>query len=223
IGLNESTPSGYSYKYEPRQTGRGGGVATIYNNSLTVTQKTGSRFNSFEVLDLKVALSDRHKKSLLYLALATVYRPLGPYGVLLNEFSHLLSDLLISFDKVLIVGDAFIDLLNSFGVKQNINRPTHRFNHTLDLVISHGTDVSNITVLPQSDDITDHQLLVYTLRVEHIRHVSPHYKLGKTITPTTKDRFTNNLPDLSQLLTRPRNADALDEVTNSIGNFLPAH
>ncbi|XP_058248684.1 uncharacterized protein LOC131354733 [Hemibagrus wyckioides] len=191
IGLNESTPSGYSYKHEPRQTGRGGGVGTIYNNSLTVTQKTGPRFNSFEVLVLNVALSDRHKKSLLSLALATVYRPPGPYGDFLNEFSHLLSDLLISFDKVLIVGDfnihvddandalglAFIDLLNSFGVKQNINRPTHHFNHTLDLVISHGTDVTDITVLPQSDDITDHHLLVYALPVEHIRHVSPRYKL----------------------------------------------
>ncbi|XP_058241014.1 uncharacterized protein LOC131349392 [Hemibagrus wyckioides] len=232
IGLNESTLSGYSYKHEPRQTGRGGGVATIYNNSLTVTQKTGPRFNSFEVLVLNVALSDRHKKSLLSLTLATVYRPPGPYGVFLNEFSHLLSDLLISFDKVLIVGDfnihvddannelglAFIDLLNSFGVKQNI-RPTHCFNHTLDLVISHGTDVSDITVLPQSDDITDHHLLMYTLPVEHIRHVSPRYKLGRTITSTTKDRFTNNLPDLSQLLTRPRNVDALDEVTNRIGNI----
>ncbi|XP_058233585.1 uncharacterized protein LOC131344990 [Hemibagrus wyckioides] len=233
IGLNESTPSGYSYKHEPRQIGRGVGVATIYNNSLTVTQKTGPRFNSFEVVVLNVALSDRHKKSLLSLALATVYKPPGPYGVFLNEFSHSLSDILISFDKVLIVGDfnihvdkandalglAFIDLLNFFGVKQNINSPTHRFTHTLDLVISHGTDVSDITVLPQSDDITDHHLLVYTLPVEHIRHISPRYKLGRTITPTTKDRFTNNLPDLSQLLTRPLNADALDEVTNSIGTI----
>ncbi|KAK3535326.1 hypothetical protein QTP70_007935 [Hemibagrus guttatus] len=37
---NESTPSGYIYEHEPRLTGRGGGVATIYSNSLTVTQKT---------------------------------------------------------------------------------------------------------------------------------------------------------------------------------------
>ncbi len=30
IGLNESTPPSYCYKHEPRQIGRGGGVATIY-------------------------------------------------------------------------------------------------------------------------------------------------------------------------------------------------
>ncbi len=29
IGLNESTPPSYCYKHEPRQIGRGGGVATI--------------------------------------------------------------------------------------------------------------------------------------------------------------------------------------------------
>ncbi len=40
IGLNESTPP-YCYKHESRQTGRVGGVATIYSDILNVTQKTG--------------------------------------------------------------------------------------------------------------------------------------------------------------------------------------
>ncbi len=50
FGLNESTPPSYCYKHEPRQTGRGGGVATIYSDILNVTQKTGYRFDSFEIL-----------------------------------------------------------------------------------------------------------------------------------------------------------------------------
>ncbi len=41
IGLNESIPPSYCYKHEPRQTGRSGGVATIYSDILNVTQKTG--------------------------------------------------------------------------------------------------------------------------------------------------------------------------------------
>ncbi len=50
-------------------------------------------------------------------------------------------------DKALIVGDfnidvdntnyalglAFTDLINSFGVKQNVTGPTHRFNHITDI------------------------------------------------------------------------------------------
>ncbi len=61
FGLNESTPPSYCYKHEPHQTGRGGGVATIYNDIFNVTQKTGYRFNSFEILKLNVTLSDMQK------------------------------------------------------------------------------------------------------------------------------------------------------------------
>ncbi len=75
-GLNESTPPS---KHEPRQTGCGGGVATIYSDILNVTQNTRYRFNSFEILMLNVTLSDLQNKSVLSLALATVYRPPGPY------------------------------------------------------------------------------------------------------------------------------------------------
>ncbi len=46
FGLNKSTPPSYCYKHEPRQAGRGGGVATIYSDILNVTQKTGYRFKS---------------------------------------------------------------------------------------------------------------------------------------------------------------------------------
>ncbi|KAI5607668.1 hypothetical protein C0J50_6988, partial [Silurus asotus] len=230
MGLNESTPSGYVYKHEPRQTGRGGGVGTIYTASLNVSQMLGFSFKSFEVLVLKVVLSDRHRK----LALVTVYRPPGAYAEFLQEFASFLTDLLLNFDKVLLVGDfnihvddvndalglSFVDLLNSFGVKQNITGPTHRFNHTLDLVISHGADVTDIDILPQSDDITDHYLILFTLPVEQISRVAPRYRLGRTIVQNTKDRFINNLPDLSQFLTKPITANNLDEITNNIDLIL---
>ncbi len=42
-------------------------------------------------------------KSLLSLALATVYRPPGPYKDFLKEFADFLSDLLVNVDKALIV------------------------------------------------------------------------------------------------------------------------
>ncbi len=83
---------------------------------------------------LNVTLSDMQKKSVLSLALATVYRPPGPYTDFLKEFADFLPELLVNVDKALIVGDfnihidnindvlelAFTDLINSFGVKQNI-------------------------------------------------------------------------------------------------------
>ncbi|MGL4905830.1 MAG: endonuclease/exonuclease/phosphatase family protein, partial [Plesiomonas sp.] len=233
FGLNESCPPGYCYKNKCRPTGRGGGVATIYRDILNVTQKTNYKFNSFEFLILNVTLSDISKKSLLSLALATVYRPPGPYVDFLKEFADFLSDLLVNVDKALIVGDfnihvdnrndvlgaAFTKLLNSFGVKQNVTGPTHRLNHTLDLIISHGLNPADIEILPQSDDVSDHYLLTCVLHTDDICQITPRYRLGRTILPTTIDNFTNNLPDLSQLLVAPEHAIDLEKMTSSMCNI----
>ncbi len=86
---------------------------------------------------------------------------------------------MVNVDKALIVGDfnihidntndalglAFTDLINSFGVKQNVTGHTHRFNHTLDLIILHGIDLTDIDIVPQSDDVTDHFLVSCMLRI----------------------------------------------------------
>ncbi len=108
------------------------------------------------------------------------------------------------------LGLAFTDLINSFGVKQNVTGPTHHFNHTLDLIISHGIDLTDIDIIPQSDDVTDHFLVSCMLHITDINYMAPRYRSGRIIIPATKDRFTNNLPDLSQLLCVPINTDELD-------------
>ncbi len=212
--------------FTPRQTGRGGGVATIYSDILNVTQKTGYRFDSFEILMLNVKLSDKQNKSVLSLALATVYRPPGPYTDFLKEFADFLSDLLVNVDKALIVGDfnihvdntndalglAFTDLINSFGVKQNVTGPTHRFNHTLDLIISHGIDLTDIDIIPQSDDVTDHFLVSCMLHITDMQHARQAELLFQPL--KTDSQIT--LPDLSQLLCVPINADELDTITSNM-------
>ncbi len=171
---------------------------------------------------LNVKLSDKQNKSVLSLALATVYKPPGPY-------TDFLSDLLVTVDKALIVGDfnihvdntndalglAFTDPINSFGVKQNI---THRFNH-LDLIILHEIDLTDIDIVPQSDDVTDHFLVSCMLHITDINYMAPRYRPGRIIIPATKDRFTNNLPDLSQLLCVPINTDELDTITSNMGTI----
>ncbi len=42
---------------------------------------------------------------------------------------------------------------------------------------------------------------------------------GRTIVPATKDRFTNNLPDLSQLLDVPITTNELDKNTSNMGTI----
>ena len=47
IALNESVPQDYYYTHEPRLKGRGGGVAALYRNSFSISQKSNPKYNSF--------------------------------------------------------------------------------------------------------------------------------------------------------------------------------
>ncbi len=70
----------YRYKNVSRPKGKGGGVATIYSNILSIYQKTGFKYNSFEVMVLHITLSREksiNDKSPVMFVLANVYRPPG--------------------------------------------------------------------------------------------------------------------------------------------------
>ncbi len=134
ITLNESTPQEYCYKHEPRPKGKGGGVATIYSNISSISQRSGFKYNLFKVMVLHITLSKEtsvNDKFPVMFVLATVYRPPGHHTDFIKEFADFLSELVLAAGKVLIVGDfnihvdnekdllgsAFIDILNSIGVK----------------------------------------------------------------------------------------------------------
>ncbi len=66
-------------------------------------------------------------------------------------------------DKVLIVGYFNIhvdDEKDASRVRQHVSGPTHCQNHTLDLKLSYGIDVNGVDILQQSDDISDHYLVL---------------------------------------------------------------
>ncbi len=73
----------------------------------------------------------------------------------------------------------------------------------LDLIILHGIDLTDIDIVPERDDVTNHFLVSCMLHITYTNYMAPHYSPGRTIVPATKDRFTNNPPDLSQLLCVP--------------------
>ncbi len=45
------------------------------------------------------------------------------------------------------LGSAFIDILNSIGVRQHVSGPPHYQTHTLELILSQGIDVNGIAIL----------------------------------------------------------------------------
>ncbi len=159
---------------------------------------------------LRITLSRETRvsdKSPVMFVLANVYRPPGHHTDFIKEFADFLSELVLAADKVLIVGDfnihvdnekdalgsAFIDILNSIGVRQHVSGPTHCRNHTLDLILSHGIDVSGVEILQQSNDISDHYLVLCKLYIAKTVNSTPCYKYGRTITSSTKDCFVSNL------------------------------
>ncbi len=83
-------------------------------------------------------------------------------------------------------------------------------NHTLDLILSHGIDVNGVEVLQESDDISDHYLVLCKLHIAKAVNSTLSYKYGRTITSTTKDCFVSNLPDLSQFLSISNSTEKLD-------------
>ncbi len=66
-----------------------------------------------------------------------------------------------------------------------------------------------------------HQATVISMLILYtdINYMALRYRLCRTIVPATKDRFTNNLPDLSQRLGVPINTDELDTITSNMGTI----
>ncbi len=68
-------------------------------------------------------------------------------------------------------------ILNSIGVRQHVSGPTHCRNHTLDLILSHGIYVNGVEVLQQSDNISDHYLVLCKLHMAKAVNSTPSYNM----------------------------------------------
>ena len=173
VSLNESTPPSHVNSHVPRESGRGGGVAAIFNSSLLINPKPKLSYNSFECLVLSLPhQSKKHQQPIIF---AVVYRAPGAYSEFLTEFPEFLSNLVLKTDTIIIVGDfnihvdntndslsvAFISILDSIGFSQCVHQPTHCCNHTLDLVLSYGVKIENLIVLPRNPILSDHNLITF--------------------------------------------------------------
>ncbi len=108
------------------------------------------------------------------------------------------------------------DYGGSIGVRKDVSGPTHCRNHTLDLILSYGIEANCVDILQQSDDISDHYLVLCKHHIAKAVNSTPFYKYRGTITSTKKDCFVSNLPDLSQFLSIYNSAENLDDVTETM-------
>ena len=172
--LNEATPPSHNNTHIPRDGGRtGGGVAAIFDSGLVISPRAKSNYKSFESLVLN--LSHPSWKSSQSLLFVTVYRPPGAYTLFLSEFSEFLSTLVLDSNRIILIGDlnvhidvqtdslssAFTSLIDSIGFSQCVDKPTHIFNHTLDLVLVYGIEIDHLIVFPHNADLSDHFLITF--------------------------------------------------------------
>ena len=201
VSINEATPSSYLNFHIPRSSGRGGGVATIFQSDLLITPKTVNTYNSFEHLTLNFPHPNfKARKPLLFV---TLYRPPGPYSEFLDEFSEFLSDLVLNTDRVIIVGDfnihadiegdslraAFNAILDTIGFVQNVNSPTHSHLHTLDLVLTYGIECEEITVFPHNPVLSDHFLITFRITLTEFSSPKRRFNFSRSLSDSAVINF----------------------------------
>ena len=171
---------GYKFYDRPREAKCGGGTALLYRDSLNISKGNYGQKESFEFSEWILKSTGSCNVRLIIL-----YRPpysdnhRVPVNVFLNEFSHYMESLVLSKDHLLLVGDfnlhvdvaddadatKFLDLIDSLGLKQHVNKPTHIHLHTLDLVITRTTSTI-IQSIPRVDRyFSDHACVIGHLTI----------------------------------------------------------
>ena len=135
---------GYKIHHCFRDNMRGGGVAIIFKPSFNVVKLTVSRHNTFESISVKLKLLDN-----TWMVCSCIYRPEGSISTFLDEFDFFLEEIFLVTSKIILCGDInihldicspdtknLINLIESYGLSQLVNEPTHKSGHTLDVVIA---------------------------------------------------------------------------------------
>uniref|UniRef100_A0A3Q3MS83 Reverse transcriptase domain-containing protein n=1 Tax=Mastacembelus armatus TaxID=205130 RepID=A0A3Q3MS83_9TELE len=208
VSLNESTPLSHKNYHVPRSTGRGGGVAAIFQSNLLLNFHPQNSYNSFESLTL--SLSHTNWKTQKPVLLVILYRPPVPYSEFLTEFPDFLSDLVLRSDKVIIVGDfnihvdvennslsiAFNSILDSIGFIQNVNKPTHCFNHTLDLVLTYGIEIEHLIIFPPNPVLSDHSLITFEFKMMDHAASGRKFHYSRCLSDNAVNKFKKMIPSL---------------------------
>ena len=167
--------SGYTMYHNFRQDKVGGGVAIVAQTSLIPKNGKTMVYNTFEVFiqSLKVFKNSQP------IALVTLYR-LGRESKsdFLDEFYTFTEFLRTNFSNFIMCGDYnihvnkpndnfvsdFHDILNTFGLQQSINEPTHVCGNTLDLIIHDPSTLEVRDICVEQPEKSDHSLIFFKMR-----------------------------------------------------------
>ena len=202
--------SGYKLFSVPRKGNKGwGGVAILYKSNLVVSSCSSTQSaTSFETCEMVFSLGAK------CLRVVVVYRPPPStknklsIPLFFEEFTPALQSYAMSPGDLLITGDInfhldipsesaprrFLELIDSFGLMQHIDFPTHRSLHTLDIAITR-SDSNIVSSLTQGDMISDHNLVIV-----NVSYPKPSPKRVTVMTRKLRDVDLNSLrKDISEM------------------------
>ncbi|KAK3569886.1 hypothetical protein QTP86_006751 [Hemibagrus guttatus] len=199
---NTATPaalsSAYTFSHSPRESGRGGGTVSVT-----------SPINLFIIV---------------------IYHPPGPLGNFLDEMDTLLTVFPSDSTPLTVLGDfnlpsdklhssGLLALLNSFSLSFNSCPPTHKEGNVLDLVFTHPSPATDMTVTPLH--ISDHHLVSFSITLPVLpkcnsQHLSLTRRNLHSISPSSVASCTlSSLPDHESFSSLP-----LDSATDTLPSSL---
>ena len=211
--IKSLVPSGYKFLHIPRDR-KGGGVALIYKEGIDIKPQECRIYSTFEYMECLLKSNSR------WVRLLILYRPPPSkenrltYKAFISEFTCILEILSLSVGELCIIGDfnlhvdnlkdssaaKFLNLLEVFGLQQNVSKPTHKHGHTLDLVITRLSEslISDMNVL--NPMISDHHTVLFKLMIDKpkFRKERIFFRSWKKIDRTAFSNDLSNMIDLSK-------------------------
>ena len=158
---------------------RGGGVGIIYRQNLHIKQLDGSVQDALEMGLWKLTIANK------VVHIMGIYHPpkSNTNNSTMNKFHEELSDYLTNninnYEELIIKGDtnihydlktnhetiAFEELLDSFGLQQLVNCPTHRSGHCIDHIIIKNNSKLDISEPTTIWEISDHWMITCVISI----------------------------------------------------------
>lgn len=172
--VNSCIPDGFCMVHEPRSSGRGGGVAFIINSKIQFSDVKMVHGKSFESIAIKASVSGK-----AYTFVNVYWPKSSPFPTFLNDFSSLLEQLISLPSSLYISGDfnihvddsndcaanQFKSMLAAFGLSQDVDFPTHKAGHSLDLFIRRSDDEAVSDVVPTAMPFSDHLVIICKIAI----------------------------------------------------------
>lgn len=229
-GLADITPAGFFLYHKPR-AGRkkGGGVALLVSSHLKFSEISIPMQKSFEAICGKVSYGK------VSFNILNIYRPPGSMGSFHEEFQDVLAHMSSFPQHLIVLGDFnihvdsqatstsdFLDILDSFGLSQHVNFPTHIHGHTLDLVIT-STDFPPQSV-KSSDPISDHFTIIAEFEISIVSQSDRQKIKYRNIKSIDIEAFKQDVQRSKLILDPSQNAsDLATQYNDTLSSLLDKH